>query len=103
MLTKHLITCISYADTNKDDTYNGIATVVGKKYITAFEPIKNAAGEIIGILFVGVEEGSTIGILQDQIKSKKIGENGYVFVLDSTGQALIHPTREGKNDSDLPF
>jgi methyl-accepting chemotaxis protein len=88
---------------NKGQTYYGTATVVGKKYITAYEPIKNAAGEIIGILFVGVEEGSTIGILQDQIKSKKIGENGYVFVLDSTGQALIHPTREGKNDSDLPF
>ncbi|HOJ96390.1 MAG TPA: Cache 3/Cache 2 fusion domain-containing protein [Methanospirillum sp.] len=88
---------------NKGQTYYGTANVVGKKYITAYEPIKNAANEIIGILFVGVEEASTIGILQDQIKNKKIGENGYVYVLDSSGTALIHPTREGKNDSDLPF
>lgn len=88
---------------NKGQTYYGTATVVGKKFITAYEPIKNAANEIIGILFVGVEEASTIGILQDQIKSKKIGENGYVYVIDSSGTALIHPTREGKNDSDLPF
>ena len=86
-----------------EKTYYGTANVVGKKYITAYEPIKNAAGEIIGILFVGVEEASTIGILQEQIKSKKIGTNGYVFVLDSTGQALIHPTSEGENVSDLPF
>jgi len=88
---------------NKGQTYYGTATVVGKKYITAYEPIKNAANESIGILFVGVEEASTIGILQDQIKNKKIGENGYVYVLNSSGTALIHPTREGKNDSDLPF
>lgn len=88
---------------NKGQTYYGTATVVGRKYITAYEPIKNQANDIIGILFVGVEEVSTIGLLQDQIKAKKIGEHGYVFVLDSTGQALIHPTREGQNDSDLPF
>ena len=88
---------------NKGQTYYGTATVVGRKYITAYEPIKNQANDIIGILFVGVEEESTIGLLQDQIKAKKIGEHGYVFVLDSTGQALIHPTREGQNDSDLPF
>ncbi|QXO96127.1 Cache 3/Cache 2 fusion domain-containing protein [Methanospirillum purgamenti] len=88
---------------NKGQTYYGTATVVGKKYNTAYEPIKNQANDIIGILYVGVDEAETIGLLQEQIKSKKIGENGYVFVLDSTGLALIHPTREGKNDSDLPF
>ncbi|MDD1724899.1 MAG: Cache 3/Cache 2 fusion domain-containing protein, partial [Methanospirillum sp.] len=88
---------------NKGQTYYGTANVVGKPYIAAYEPIKNAAGEIIGILFVGVEEASTVGILQNQIKQKKIGENGYMFVLNSTGYTLIHPQNEGKNDSNLPF
>ncbi len=87
----------------KGQTYYGTANVVGKQYITAYEPIKNAAGEIIGILFVGVEEESTIGLLKDHIKSKKIGQDGYVYILNSTGFTLLHPTREGKNDSDLPF
>lgn len=88
----------------RGETYYGTAIVVGKKYITAYEPIKNTRGEIIGILFVGVEESSTVGVLKNQIKQKKIGANGYMYVLDSTGTALIHPTLEGKNLSeDYPF
>ena len=83
------------------ETYFGTANVVGKNYITAYEPIKNSEGEIIGILFVGVEEASTIGLLQDQIQKKKIGENGYIYILNSTGYALLHPTLKGKDVSDL--
>ncbi|NLV27436.1 MAG: HAMP domain-containing protein [Methanomicrobiales archaeon] len=88
---------------NKGNTYYGTAKVVGKDYITAYEPIKDSSGNIIGILFVGVEEESTIGLLEDQIKAKKIGENGYMYVLNSQGITVIHPTNEGRNDSDLPF
>lgn len=88
----------------KGETYYGSANVVGKKYITAYEPIKDTKGEIIGILFVGVEEGKTVGVLHDQIKLKKIGEHGYMYVLDSKGTALIHPTLEGKDLTvDFPF
>ncbi|NLL10340.1 MAG: HAMP domain-containing protein [Methanomicrobiales archaeon] len=88
---------------NKGQTHYGTATVVGKRYITAYEPVKNPANEIIGVIYVGVEEDATIGALREQIMNKKIGKNGYVFVLDSDGLALIHPTREGQNDSNLPF
>jgi len=86
---------------NKGETYYGTANVVGKNYITAYEPIKDTNGEIIGILFVGVEEASTIGLLQKQIEQKKIGDNGYVFILNSTGYTVVHPTRKGENLSDL--
>lgn len=87
----------------RGETYYGTANVVGKKYITAYEPIKDQSGNIIGILFVGVNEEATIGVLKEQIKRAKIGLTGYMYVLDSTGMTLIHPTNEGKNDSNLPF
>lgn len=88
---------------NKGQTYYGSALVVGKKYITAYEPIRDQSNAIIGILFVGVEEKTTIGLLEDQIKSKKIGKNGYMYVIDSDGNAIIHPTEEGKSMADYPF
>jgi len=37
----------------KGETYIGEANVVGKNLVTVYEPIKNPAGEIIGMLFVG--------------------------------------------------
>ncbi|TXC91099.1 methyl-accepting chemotaxis protein [Metabacillus litoralis] len=35
------------------ETYIGEAIVVGEKLVTIYEPIKNASGEIIGMVFVG--------------------------------------------------
>ncbi|KAF5091730.1 Cache 3/Cache 2 fusion domain protein [anaerobic digester metagenome] len=88
---------------NKGQTYYGTANVVGKNYITAYEPIKDNSGNIIGILFVGVEEATTIGLLQDQIRNKKIGEHGYMYILDSKGKLLLHPSLEGQDMTSHDF
>ena len=37
----------------KGEAYYGIADILGKKYETGYEPIRNAAGEIIGIYYIG--------------------------------------------------
>jgi methyl-accepting chemotaxis protein len=88
---------------NKGQTYYGTANVVGKNYITAYEPIKDTSGNIIGILFVGVDEESTIGILQEQIRQKKIGEHGYMYILNSRGTLLLHPSLEGQDMTSHDF
>ncbi|MDD1689079.1 MAG: Cache 3/Cache 2 fusion domain-containing protein [Methanoregula sp.] len=85
-------------------TYYGTADVVGKKYAVVYEPIKNSAGEIIGILFVGVPEDEVYGPLKKEIKESKIGENGYIYVINGKGDILIHPDASmvGTNP-DTPF
>ena len=55
----------------KGQTYYGTADVVGKKMVVAYEPIRNSAGEIIGILFVGIPEDVVYGPLMEE-KLKKI-------------------------------
>jgi predicted hydrocarbon binding protein len=55
----------------KGQTYYGTADVVGKKMVVAYEPIRNSAGEIIGILFVGISEDIVYGPLMEE-KLKKI-------------------------------
>ncbi|NMC75155.1 MAG: methyl-accepting chemotaxis protein, partial [Geobacteraceae bacterium] len=37
--------------------YRGEAVILGVPYFTAYDPIRNAAGEVIGALFVGVKKG----------------------------------------------
>lgn len=54
----------------KGQTFYGTADVVGRKYVVAYEPIKNSAEDIIGILFVGTPEDEILGTLKDEILRK---------------------------------
>jgi Cache 3/Cache 2 fusion domain len=39
---------------NKGEAYWGDATILGKPYVTGYDPIRDAAGKVIGIYYVGV-------------------------------------------------
>ncbi len=78
--------------------YVGRAYVVNAWFITAYEPILDAGGRVIGMLFVGVKQES-IANVRRQIMDIKVGSTGYVYVLDSTGHYLI--SQGGKRDGEL--
>jgi hypothetical protein len=42
----------------KGDSYYGDADILGKAYVTGYEPIRDAKGHVIGIYFVGYLKGS---------------------------------------------
>ncbi len=44
--------------------YRGKAKILGEPYLTAYDPIKNRQGEIIGVLFVGVKESEFLAPLK---------------------------------------
>ncbi|MBN1103831.1 MAG: Cache 3/Cache 2 fusion domain-containing protein, partial [Deltaproteobacteria bacterium] len=76
-------------------SYRGRAYVVDDWYITAYEPIRSRDGKIIGALYVGVREQSAHS-LKGEIKDIKVGETGYVYIMDSRGVLKIHPAKEGE-------
>jgi methyl-accepting chemotaxis protein len=82
---------------NQGETYYGSRDLFGKRYVTAYEPIKDSSGRIVGVLFVGTEEEETLDVVKASLRETVIGQNGYMFVADSTGQVLVHPSREGEN------
>lgn len=43
--------------------YRGAAEILGEPYLTAYDPIKNRQGEVIGALFVGVKESEFLAHL----------------------------------------
>jgi PAS domain S-box-containing protein len=77
-------------------SYRGRAYVVDDWYITIYEPIRGKDGAVIGALAVGVREQSAHS-LKGEIKDIKVGETGYVYIMDSTGVLKIHPAKEGDN------
>lgn len=82
----------------KGATYIGRAYVVDSWYITAYSPIKDASGKVCGMSFVGVKEQEDQSFVEN-ILSHRIGDHGYFFVMDSTGNLVIHPKASlvGKN------
>ena len=44
----------------KNESYYGMADILGTQYTTGYEPIKNAAGETVGVYYIGfmVEAGT---------------------------------------------
>lgn len=85
------------------ETYYGRRDLFGKNYVTAYEPIKDKNGKVIGVLFVGTEEGQTLDVVKKSIRDTVVGENGYMYVIDSSGNVLVHPTAEGQNWASEPF
>ena len=99
----HLTDNVYEVAVNKGETYYGRRDLFGKNYVTAYEPIKSKSGEIIGVLFAGTEEGQTLDIVKKSINDTTVGKNGYMYVIDSSGNVLIHPTLAGQNLSGLDF
>jgi methyl-accepting chemotaxis protein len=73
----------------KGQTFAGRAFVVREWYVTAYQPLRDADGKIVGMLYVGVPEQSVTS-LKEAVQSVKIGDTGYVFVLNATGRTRGH-------------
>ena len=66
--------------------YRGVAQVVDTWYISAYDPVKDASGKVIGALYVGVQQAAALQNLTDAIAATSVRENGWVTVY-STAKA----------------
>ena len=78
-------------------SYCGRAFVVNAWYFAAYEPILDDKREVVGMLYVGVKEES-VACLRRAIMATKVGQTGYVFVLDGKGNYVI--SKDGKRDGE---
>lgn len=83
------------------ERYTGRAFVIDDWYLTAYEPLV-INGQIEGILYVGIREKDMAGI-KSVFYGKKYLETGYPFLVNSSGELLIHPVNEGENISDTNY
>ncbi len=64
--------------------YAGRAFVVDAWYQTVYQPVRDAAGRVVGMLYVGVKQ-ENIPSLRTSILSTRVGQTGRVVVLGGTG------------------
>ena len=83
---------------SRGEVYRGLAQLFGKRYITQYQPVKDATGKTIAILFVGVDITSSWQVMREKILGRHLGESGHFYVLDrKNGSYLFHDSLEGKN------
>lgn len=81
------------------ETYRGSAYVVNDWYLTAYEPLYDADGQVMGMLYVGVKR-ENVQSLREAILNTQVGESGYVFVLGAQGdeQGVYLISEDGRLD-----
>lgn len=91
----------AFAAVSKGEVYRGLALLFGKRYITQYQPVKNSDGQVIAIMFVGVDITHSWNVMREKILNRRLGESGHFFVLDRSngkthGQFLFHSSEEGQ-------
>ena len=81
--------------------YIGRANLFGKPYMTAYEPVRDDAGAVVGILFVGTDLSAFQEGMQQQVANTRLFEHGGAMVINpgaSLDQAtfVAHGTHQGK-------
>ena len=81
--------------------YTGPAVLFGKTYMTHYDPIKDAAGAVVGIFFVGNDIALQQLALEKQIAEVRFFETGGLYFIDARGplaeaRFAVHPSAKGK-------
>ena len=99
----HLTDNVYEVAVKQGETYYGRRDLFGVNYVTAYEPIRDRNGSVIGVLFVGTEEEQTLDVVKKSIRDTVVGKNGYMYVLDGNGMVLVHPTQNDANWSEMEY
>ena len=92
-----------YETVMSGEIYRGKAYVVNAWYITAYKPVRDSAGNIVAVIYVGRR---ILGPeLKNYLKKVHIKGKGYLYAYDSSGRVIYHPDVKqiGSNIKVLPF
>ena len=78
------------------ETYRGNAFVVDSWLVSAYAPLTDAAGEVVGVLYVGVKQ-QNLPALRESLEATTVGDTGHVEVYGGTGAIGRHrPDQPGR-------
>ena len=96
----------AYAAVTSGQPYAGRATLFGHNYMTRYEPVKDASGKVVGILFIGFDLDafdSAIDRMAARAKFFQRGGSAIVSVPKDAAKATFvsHPSAKGKLVADV--
>lgn len=90
-----------YQKASQGEPYVGCTVVGGKPYMGYTVPLKDAAGQVVVLLFIGNDISVFEAMLEKQVAQTRFFQSGGVYVIDprqSLAEAVFvsHPTARGK-------
>ena len=83
------------------ETYLGKARLFGREYMTKYVPVKDSAGRVNAILFVGFDLTAALQSLAQSVGKIRFGETGYAYVIGTQGadkgKFIFHPSLAGSD------
>jgi methyl-accepting chemotaxis protein len=91
----------AYALMLQGNTYTGRAVLFGKPYMTHYEAVKDAGGQVVGILFIGFDVTSFQSSLEKLVGEARFFASGSTVVIDPRSNDadavfVVHPTAAGQ-------
>jgi PAS domain S-box-containing protein len=84
-------------------TFHGRAYVVNAWHITAYEPLEDTHGRLVGMVYVGFPQKTAEARVRDVVLRTEVGRTGYVYVLggksEERGRYIVsqHGARDGED------
>jgi methyl-accepting chemotaxis protein len=80
----------AYASIREGHAFYGVVDILGKPYMTAYEPMRDRNGAIVGIWYTG-HPLSSLGDLGAYLAHAHILDHGYMVLLRSDGTPVFRP------------
>lgn len=86
----------AYQKIARGDAFYGEVSILGKSYLTGYEPIRNSSGRVVGALYVGYL--ADLAAMEEALANARILEHGFVALLDKNRTPLAYSSHVEKAD-----
>jgi methyl-accepting chemotaxis protein len=87
----------AFAAIEGGQSFYGVVDILGKPYMTGYEPMRNASKQVVGIWYVGFPL-TAVGDLGERISTTKILDHGFVALLHADGKVIFKPQDVTEDD-----
>jgi len=96
-----------YSALSTGDSYHNVVELFGTDYLAYYQPLKSAAGQVFGAIFVGIPISKAKEEIISSISAMRWGDTGYSMLLDASadnlGKFIYHadPAMKGRAIQEL--
>ncbi|NMM08566.1 methyl-accepting chemotaxis protein [Polaromonas sp.] len=96
----------AYAELRAGRKFVGRATLFGRPFMTIYEPVRDEAGRLVAVLYVGLDISRQQAFLREAVDKTRIFETGGLYIIDPRGgpaaaTLVFHPVSAGKKLAEI--